>query len=1323
MPGKTCHQFKPGDLVFGKMKGFPHWPARVCKSDDAHKKRVPVFFFGTHQIGHLLPENIVPYSGNKMKYGSGVRIKGFSEGMWEIQNTPGVGSKSKVAANMPSKTTPAKSTAASKTTLPDKTSSARSTPSKRTSAAKATSGVRTTRANLNVDVNSTPAKPECDAETSAVEATSKTENLPAVSTVDLMECMVKCVPPQTSLSVSSAKSQKESNLSKVDDSPRSSSRSATQTPTDDFPQEDSSPNDGTTAEGQRRGRPSKASKEKSNEMTQAAEIQTPPSGAHVTAGCAASMVHCMVKCKKSHSHTGPATNHKEDTASETASTLTRSTRATKNLRRSSSRSTAQSPTEDLQIPQKPSVPKDDAAGEGRTRGRPSKVSGVKQSEDTAGPLISHIDPQSHNVSAFLPKTYDHMTQTAPMLTHKSSSSSSMDGQEEKEPEGENKLLEKMPEEDTIEKIQPGEETQQMKEAEESTMRGLKKKRKNEDEGNKELEEENKQLEENRQLDEEKKELSEESTTRRGVERKRNKDEEKKQLEEEQKELEDKSTASRGVKMKRKEQKKEPEEKRKTARGGLNRKRKNEDEGNNELEEEKKQLEENQQLEEEKKELSEVSTTTTRRGVARKRNEDEEMEKKKKLVEEKKQLERMPEEEQKATWLWEETQKEFEEESAMTRRLERKVEEEKNKQLEEELENKSTASRGVKKKRKEEKEPEEKRKQVEEEQKELEGMSSKSRGVTKKTEDEDKKHLKKEQELEEKSTAGREVKMKRKEEKKKEAEEEWRQVDEKQKELGEDSTANRLQGKRKEKTKTEQRKQVEEQQEFEEKTQPGEKEEQKALTQDSTTRRGIERKRKEAENQQEGSVEGKTEEPMTAEKQSKRRRSEEGGSKRRKREKEAAEESQKDERKKRKEDATEERRGARKRSRKEKDTKGGEMHEEKGSTKKERHVDEERHLAAKRESVLTSLRGLLKESTTNSITKSTSRAKKAARSHKMLKEPSVGRKGVKARGSQLLVKEAKKGHEETLSKKLASHSDGGKIREKTQTDERKLIGKIVKATTKVQVKTMMGGATLLEEQKKKTPKADDTKTQKSSEEGGKPERLATDDKGAKNSGNQGVKSKLRDELEDNQEDRKKGADKIAVSEKDGNAAAKLDKQQSGGRSRKQTTPAAAMQSGLSSGEEAEHNHQQQQKNSNLTLIDSTLHRIHGDIRISLKSDNPDVSKCLAALDQLSGIYVTSEHVQRHSELVSTLRKMRFYRASQDIMDKAAMLYNRFKNAFLLGEDQEVVSAAFLRSLLEEKEHEKAVHCHGGADGCDGAGLEQKRVGGEEQELQRKTPSVD
>ena len=68
-----------------------------------------------------------------------------------------------------------------------------------------------------------------------------------------------------------------------------------------------------------------------------------------------------------------------------------------------------------------------------------------------------------------------------------------------------------------------------------------------------------------------------------------------------------------------------------------------------------------------------------------------------------------------------------------------------------------------------------------------------------------------------------------------------------------------------------------------------------------------------------------------------------------------------------------------------------------------------------------------------------------------------------------------------------------------------------------------------------------------------------------------------------------------------------------------------------------------------------------------------------------------------------------------MDKSSMLYNRFKNTFLVGEGEEVVSPAFLRSLLEEKEREEAER----VELCRREGVKERvrnDGGGEEEEVQ-------
>uniref|UniRef100_A0A3B4T7R1 PC4 and SFRS1 interacting protein 1 n=2 Tax=Seriola dumerili TaxID=41447 RepID=A0A3B4T7R1_SERDU len=105
-------------------------------------------------------------------------------------------------------------------------------------------------------------------------------------------------------------------------------------------------------------------------------------------------------------------------------------------------------------------------------------------------------------------------------------------------------------------------------------------------------------------------------------------------------------------------------------------------------------------------------------------------------------------------------------------------------------------------------------------------------------------------------------------------------------------------------------------------------------------------------------------------------------------------------------------------------------------------------------------------------------------------------------------------------------------------------------------------------------------------------------------------------------------------------------------------------------------------------DLKLHRLHSEIKISLKIDNPDVKKCLEALDEIGSLQVTTQHLQKHSELIATLKKIRRFKASQDIMDKATMLYNKFKSMFLVGEGDSVLSQVLNKSLVEQRQHEEA-----------------------------------
>ena len=73
------------------------------------------------------------------------------------------------------------------------------------------------------------------------------------------------------------------------------------------------------------------------------------------------------------------------------------------------------------------------------------------------------------------------------------------------------------------------------------------------------------------------------------------------------------------------------------------------------------------------------------------------------------------------------------------------------------------------------------------------------------------------------------------------------------------------------------------------------------------------------------------------------------------------------------------------------------------------------------------------------------------------------------------------------------------------------------------------------------------------------------------------------------------------------------------------------------------------------MDEKLQKLHSEIRLALKVDILDMKRCLNALDVLGTLQVTSQILQKNTDMVATLKKIRHYRANKEVMEKAAEVY--------------------------------------------------------------------
>ncbi|XP_032525231.2 myb-like protein X [Danaus plexippus] len=81
--GKKVREYKSGDFIFAKVKGYPAWPARVQRLNG---KKYFVYFYGTGETANLPPNMIFDYAENKDKFlTKTVKRRDFNDGVKQIE--------------------------------------------------------------------------------------------------------------------------------------------------------------------------------------------------------------------------------------------------------------------------------------------------------------------------------------------------------------------------------------------------------------------------------------------------------------------------------------------------------------------------------------------------------------------------------------------------------------------------------------------------------------------------------------------------------------------------------------------------------------------------------------------------------------------------------------------------------------------------------------------------------------------------------------------------------------------------------------------------------------------------------------------------------------------------------------------------------------------------------------------------------------------------------------------------------------------------------------------------------------------------------------